>query len=145
MSTLTTLANSILRNEPQRLLSASGLTLLALALTALPGIRAAAYSEVEVPLNIGSVNDYMRQALPRDRGYGYGPHMPYRGAGGQGYYGAPPGCRSQMNASTEEAMVIALLVLQHYEERHERREIRHHRRHSGWARNPMQLPLGYGY
>jgi hypothetical protein len=134
--------DSILRNKKLRLISAFGLAILVSALTALPANRAAAYAGGTGPLGIGSINDYVSQGQPRYEG---ARQSPYMGGAGQGYYGAQPGYRSQGNASAEEAMVIALMVLQHYEERHQLREIRHHRRHSSWAGNPTQLPFGYGY
>jgi hypothetical protein len=143
METSTVLADSILRNKKLRLISEFGLAILVSALAALLATRAAAYSGGTGPLSVGSVNDYVSQGQPRYEGYGK--RSPYMGGATQGYYGAQPGYRSQRNASAEEAMVIALMLLQHYEERHQLREIRHHSRHSGWANNPMQSPLGVGY
>jgi hypothetical protein len=137
------LVGSILRSRRQRLASVLGLAVLGFTLTALPGTRAAAYPTVSGPLGKGSINDYMRRAQPHEPEYA--PQVPYRAAVGQGYNGAAPNYRLQTSASAEEAMVIALMVLRHYDERHLLREMRHHRRHSGWAINPMQSPLGDGY
>jgi hypothetical protein len=142
MNTFAVLADSILRRH-QRLVYVLGLAAVGFALTALPDTRAGAYPIVSGPVGIGSINDYMRRAQPHDQGYA--PPAPYRRAVGQGYYGATPRYHSQATASAEEAMVIALMVLEHYQERHQLREIRHHRRHSGWVGNPTQLLFANGY
>jgi hypothetical protein len=54
-------------------------TILAVSLVAFPADRAMAYDDGSVPANVGSLDDYVRQGQPRDRGY-----APRGSYGGQG-------------------------------------------------------------
>ena len=148
MSTFAALAGSVLGHK--RRPSAPGLGLiaavLALSLIALPADRAVAYQGGALP-SVGSVDDYMNQGQPRDREYA--PQGPNLAPGGQGFYGAPTGSRSQINPAVMGAMIIGLWALQRYEEHRQRHAMRNARR-SRQSRgldsgSPMPSPLGYGF
>lgn len=125
-------------------------TILAVSMMAFPVDRAIADDD-GVPPNVGSLDDYVRQGQPRDRGYA--PRGSYNGQGGQGYYGAPTGPSSQMNPAVMGAMMLALWALQRHNERHQRRNQRHAMRNRQNSRrlrspnsgNPMPSPFGYGF
>ena len=146
MSTFAALAGSALDHKGRR--SAPGLGLiaavLAFSLIALPADRAVAYQSGGALPSVGSVDDYMSQGQP------YAPQGPNMAPGGQGFYGAPTGSRSQINpAVIGAAMIIGLWALQRYEEHHQRHAMRNSRR-SSHSRgldpgHPMPSPLGYGF
>ena len=149
MSTFAALAGLVLGHKRRR--SAPGLGLiaavLAISLIALPADRAVAYQSGGAPPSVGSVDDYMSQGQPRDQAYA--PQGPNIAPGGQGFYGAPTGSRSQINPAVMGAMIIGLWALQRYEEHHQRHAMRNSRRsrHSRGLDpgNPMPSPLGYGF
>ena len=149
MSTFAALAGSVLGHK--RRPSARGLGLiaavLALSVIALPADRAVAYQSGGALPSVGSVDDYMSQGQPRDREYA--PQGPNLSPGGQGFYGAPTGSRSQINPAVMGAMIIGLWALQRYEEHRQRHAMRNARRsrHSRGldSGNPIPSPLGYGF
>ncbi len=148
MSTFAALVGSVLGHK--RRPSAPGLGLiaavLAISVIALPADRAVAYQAGALP-SVGSVDDYMSQGQPRDRDYA--PQGPNIAPGGQGFYAAPTGSRSQINPAVMGAMIIGLWALQRYEEHRQRHAMRNARRsrHSRGldSGNPIPLPLGYGF
>jgi len=145
MSKFAALAASGLRHKCQRSARVLGLAMLAFTFIVLPADRAIAYQGAGALPSVGSMDDYMRQAQPRDRAYA--PQGPYMGQGGQGNYGAPTGSRAQMNPAVTGTMIVLLWALQRYQERHQRHAMRNYRgsRRSRGSGNPMPSPLGYGF
>ena len=147
MSKFAALAASGLRHKRQRSAPVLGLAILAFILIAVPADRAIGYQGAGALPSVGSLDDYMRQAQPRDRAYA--PQGPYMGQGGQGYYGAPTGSRWQMNPAVIGAMILALWAVQRYQERHQRHAMRNYRGSRHWRGlnpgNPMPSPLRYGF
>ncbi len=111
------------------------LVIISFSLIALPAAQAIAYPGGGTLPSVGSLDDYVRETQPPDRGYA--PPGQYMGQGG-GLYGGPAASRSQMNPAVMGTMMIALWALQRYQERHQRHTGRHYRRHSHSASNPLQ-------
>lgn len=138
MSEFIALAGSVPCNE--RRLSARRLVLaiITFSLIALPAAQAIAYPGGGTLPSVGSLDEYVRQTQPPDRGYA--PPGQYMGQAG-GLYGGPAASRSQMNPAVMGTMMIALWALQRYQQRHQRHTARHYRRHYHSAGNPMQSPF----
>ncbi|MGB8414604.1 MAG: hypothetical protein WCE23_17455 [Candidatus Binatus sp.] len=150
MSTFAVLAGSVLVHKGRHSVPGLGLiaAVLAFSLIALPADRAVAYQSGGALPSVGSVDDYMSQGQPRDREYA--PQGPNMAPGGQGFYGAPTGSRSQINpAVIGAAVIIGLWALQRYEEHHQRHAMRNARRSRDSrgldSGNPIPSPLGYGF